>query len=310
MKRREYPARVLEDVYRRHPVREQRILARLRATGKDLRRLTPRDLAEDPATCITDQNHVGGSRSVVALAEAVHVGRDDVVLDLGCGLGGSARLLAHQFGCRVDGIDISRQRVREGNRLNALVGMAHLVHLRRADMLRVAVPRARYDVLWGQSAWTHVADKPHLLNRWLVALRPSGRIALEDVYVKNVPHTAADRRLLSSLERDWHSTLVPLTDWKELLTTAGAVVTLVRDLTPALLKDLEQLERASSRDVADVPTVERRAWLNGLRAAACGLIGYFRMTAVVQPREDPIASRTSRARASRGDGSVHVRRSR
>ncbi len=275
---RENSRRVLERLYLNHPVRERPILARVAARGKDPRSLTPLDLAEDRATDITDQNHVGGSRMVFGLAGAAGIDKDDVVLDLGCGLGGSARLLADRFGCRVDGIDISRQRVREGNRLTALVGLTRLVRLKRADMLRVQVPASCYDVLWGQGAWDHVVDKTRFVNRWRAALRSGGRIALEDVYLKRQPRNTAERRLVRGLERDWHVTLVSRREWADILGSVGAAVKVQRDHTAVLVRYFTRLDRTAS--ATDVPALERRAWRSALRAAECGLIGYLRIVAV------------------------------
>ena len=274
---RENSPRALEQLYRKHPVRERPILARVAARGKDPRSLTALDLAEDRATDVTDQNHVGGSRMVFGLAGAAGIDKDDVVLDLGCGLGGSARLLAHRFGCRVGGIDISRQRVREGNRLTALVGLTRLVHLKRADMLRVQVPASCYDVLWGQGAWDHVADKTRFVSRWRAALRPGGRVAMEDVYLRRQPRNDAERRLIRGLERDWHVTFVSRREWTDILGSAGASVKVQRDFTAVLVRYFTRLDRTAS---ADVPALERRAWRSALRSVAGGLIGYLRIVAV------------------------------
>jgi cyclopropane fatty-acyl-phospholipid synthase-like methyltransferase len=275
----EYSARTLEKLYRDHPVREETILARLRDRGKDLQRLAAADLADDPVSDVTDQNHIGGSRAVLGLGRAVQLSERDVVLDLGCGIGGSARLLAARFGCRVDGIDISRQRVREGNHLTALVGLSDRVHLVRADMLRAAVPGRKYDVLWGQSAWTHVVDKERFVHRWVPALKPRGRIAFEDVYVKRPPRSSLERHLLERLERDWHSVLISRPAWKGIFTSAGAAAGRSRDFTSALIRYFRRLDRAANRSVIKVPALERRAWRNAIRAAEDGLIGYVRITA-------------------------------
>ena len=43
------------------------------------------------------------------------------VLDLGCGVGGPARTLAGEFGCRVTGLDITETFCRAAEMLNRLV---------------------------------------------------------------------------------------------------------------------------------------------------------------------------------------------
>ena len=105
------------------------------------------DLAEDPFTEITDQNHIGGVKFVRDLAQKADVEPATDVLDLGCGLGGSARCLAHFFGCRVHGVDLSVERYREARQLTKLVNLDHLVTLQCGDLLRIALPRRRFDIL-------------------------------------------------------------------------------------------------------------------------------------------------------------------
>src|SRR6185369_9973412 len=117
----------IQKVYQQHPLREERILARVLSGGGTLTGLTELDLAEDPKSEVTDQNHIGGVQFVKELAAAAGVRPESQVLDLGCGLGGSARLLAHLHGCRVLGIDISRERCLEAESLTRRVGLQNLV---------------------------------------------------------------------------------------------------------------------------------------------------------------------------------------
>ncbi len=98
------------EVYRNHPLQEEAILTRVRARGGATAPITELDLAQDRKTEITDQNHVGGLLFVKQLASKAGVTAETFVLDLGSGLGGSARYLAHMFGCRVHGIDFSSER--------------------------------------------------------------------------------------------------------------------------------------------------------------------------------------------------------
>ena len=76
-----------------------RVLEALRAAGKDIGRLTPDDLAP------VDEFHVGGRAATIHALEKLHLHKDQHVLDVGCGIGGAARYVAHTFGCRVTGID-------------------------------------------------------------------------------------------------------------------------------------------------------------------------------------------------------------
>jgi hypothetical protein len=83
--------------YDTHPTNEDEILHKLSNRGLDLGRLTEEELKE------CDQDHYGGVEAVEALAEAAGIHGGQHVLDVGSGMGGPARRLAHKFGCRVCG---------------------------------------------------------------------------------------------------------------------------------------------------------------------------------------------------------------
>src|SRR5438034_9536480 len=114
--------RELQDLYRTHPLQGQSILKRIIDQRGTLVGITEINLAEDRFTEITDQNHIGGLRFVKDLAQKARVGPDTNILDLGWGLGGSARCLAYFLGCRVHGVDRSLEKYREARPLTRLVG--------------------------------------------------------------------------------------------------------------------------------------------------------------------------------------------
>ncbi len=79
----------------------QTILDALVASGKRLDALTIEDLAP------VDQFHGGGMGATTTLAELAELSKGAKVLDVGGGLGGPARMLAVQFGCKVTVIDLA-----------------------------------------------------------------------------------------------------------------------------------------------------------------------------------------------------------
>src|SRR5712671_7611708 len=119
----------INELYKKHPLRRETILARIRNQHKSLDGISELDLAFDPQFAITDQNHVGGIGFVVELAKASGIHSATRVLDLGCGLGGSMRVLSYLYGCKTVGYDISEDRIAEARDLAHLVGLDEFVEL-------------------------------------------------------------------------------------------------------------------------------------------------------------------------------------
>ena len=96
---------------------ERAIDTALVAAGKDLAALTIDDLAP------VDHFHGGGKPSTVRLARLAGLRPGMRVLDVGGGLGGPARTLATEFGCRVLVVDLTASYVQAGERLTARLGL-------------------------------------------------------------------------------------------------------------------------------------------------------------------------------------------
>src|SRR5712672_2083413 len=144
------------ELYKKHPLRRETILARIRKQRKSLEGISEVDLALDPDSATTDQNHVGGIGFVVELAKAAGIHFATRVVDLGCGLGGSMRVLSYLYGCKATGYDASEERITEAKELTHLVKLEDFVEFKEADVMSCEVPNTQFDVIWGQSSWTHI----------------------------------------------------------------------------------------------------------------------------------------------------------
>ena len=81
------------------------------------------------------------------------------VLDVGCGIGGPARYLAHTYGCRVDGIDLTPELVETGRVLTERCKLADRVVLQVGNALELPYPDQTFDVVWCQNVTMNIADK-------------------------------------------------------------------------------------------------------------------------------------------------------
>lgn len=152
------------------------ILAALRASGKDLERLRPADLAP------VDEFHVRGREATTELAARAALSPGMRVIDVGCGLGGSARHLAIEHGCHVVGVDLTAEYVEAACELTRLVGLASEVEFRQASALALPFPDASFDVAWTEHVQMNIADKPAFYGELARVLAPGGRLVFHDVF--------------------------------------------------------------------------------------------------------------------------------
>jgi len=152
---------------------ERKILDALAGAGKNVDTLTVDDLA--PA----DQFHSGGKGATERLARLAKLQPGMRVLDVGGGLGGPARTLAAQFGCRVTVVALTESYVEAATRLTARVGLADRVTHRVGDALALDVD-GPFDVVWTQNSGMNIPDKERLYAGFARVLRAGGLLALQE----------------------------------------------------------------------------------------------------------------------------------
>ena len=273
----EFARQQLINLYDDHPCNANNILVRLERAGRSHKRLTEIDFAQDNQWQITDQNHVGGISFVKNLASAAELGSSDRVLDLGCGLGGSDRLLAHLYQCHVDGFDISPKRIAEGNELSHLVGLNHMVTLECADFRNHPVPEEKYDCLWGQGAWVHVKNKRVHLGRWLAALSGNGRVAMEDSYLRTSNIQGHLQSKLQRLSEIWKADIPLASEWINVF-SPNTKLQFQEDLTEEFITYFRALLATCNPATEDLgEALEQEGWTLAISLAEAGVIGYTRI---------------------------------
>ena len=114
------------------------------------------------------------------LAQTATIPRGATVLDIGCGLGGSAFWLAKHYNCRVTGFDNQPGSSANGNRTerarkDSMTCVRFLVGGRKCLGYRRL--RARTSI-WIMESSEHFRDKPNFFERCALALKPSGVLAV------------------------------------------------------------------------------------------------------------------------------------
>ena len=168
------PDESVQDHYTRGDLHEA-VLSAVVAAGHDPDALDFDTLA--PA----EEFHTFGRAATVALAEAAAISADDRVLDVGSGLGGPARALAHTYGCHVNGVDLTTELCEVAVDLTRRVGLSDLVDIRQGDALALPFDDDSFDVVWTQHVSMNIADKPRMFSEMRRVVRTGGRLAFFDI---------------------------------------------------------------------------------------------------------------------------------
>ena len=158
-----------------HGSLEEAVMDALAAAGKELTRLTTKDLAP------VDEFHVGGRPATIAFAENFAPRPAMRLLDLGCGLGGAVRYFAQEHGCRVTGIDLSEEYVNVANALAARVGLDARVRCEPGNVLALPFEPEGFDGAYMFHVGMNIEDKARLFAEVRRVLVPSGIFGIYDV---------------------------------------------------------------------------------------------------------------------------------
>lgn len=152
------------------------ILAALEAAGKDVEALTVDDLAP------VDEFHIRGRMAAEELAGWAEIQPEHLLLDVGCGLGGTSRYLAATVGCEVIGLDLTEEYCRVAEMLSARVGLADRTVFRQGNALALPFADAHLDVVWTEHVQMNIVDKAAFYRELGRVLKPRGQLAFHDIF--------------------------------------------------------------------------------------------------------------------------------
>lgn len=153
------------------------LLGMLRREGKDPEHFVPADLHG------ADQLHIGGPGATARLAERAGIGSGIRVLDIGSGMGGVARHLAHEYGVEVHGVDLTPEFVELSRSLTQRTGLAGSVTFSQGSALALPLEDSSFDAAVIIHVGMNIRDKDQVFAEASRVLRPGGVIAVYDIMV-------------------------------------------------------------------------------------------------------------------------------
>ena len=165
--------------------------------------------------------HPGGFATTRQLIKTLGVRADSRVIDIACGKGTTAILLAEKFGCEVVGIDLCPELIDEAIHLTKKKALSGKVTYRVADALNLPFNEGEFDIAISQAMLVLVDDKVKAIQEANRVIKPNGSAAwLELSWKKPVPPEFI--RILSDVICAYCMTNVQTFDgWRRIFSEAG-----------------------------------------------------------------------------------------
>lgn len=114
------------------------------------------------------------------------------VLDMGCGVGGSSRLLAKLFDAEVVGLTLSPVQAANAEKYTQQAGLQDQVKFRVQDMMTLTEADGQFDLIWSMESAEHIADKKELLQLFYKLLKPGGKFLMVTWCHRDTPPILSD----------------------------------------------------------------------------------------------------------------------
>jgi len=151
------------------------------------------------------------------------------ILDVGCGIGGSSRILAKYYDFNVTAITISPAQVKRARELTP-IGLN--CNFQVMDALDLKFEDGSFDAVWSVEAGAHMKDKTKFADEMLRILRPGGYLALADWNSRDLranPPSFFEKLVLKQLLEQWvHPNFISINEFSNILksnrNSAGKVI--------------------------------------------------------------------------------------
>ncbi|MEO0867793.1 MAG: methyltransferase domain-containing protein [Cyanobacteria bacterium J06642_11] len=146
------------------------------------------------------------------------------LLDVGCGIGGSSRILARDYKFNVTGVTISPQQVK---RAQQLTPDGVTAQFKVDDAMALSFPDASFDVVWSVEAGPHMPDKAVFARELMRVLKPGGILVVADWNQRDdrqVPLNFWEKPVMRQLLDQWaHPAFASIEGFAENLEATGFV---------------------------------------------------------------------------------------
>ncbi|WP_031170196.1 class I SAM-dependent methyltransferase [Streptosporangium roseum] len=211
-----------------------------------------------------DDYLAAAERTSEVLAAEAKIDGSSRVLDVGCGCGNFMIHLAERFGCRGEGLDLSRERIKFAQ--EKLAGEKRLdIEFRHGSATQMPYEPGSFSHVVSQDALCLVPDKPRSHTEIHRVLRPGGIFAFSDfLQPKKEIGERARKHVYDRVKWNGGYSLV---GYQSALEEAGFEIILARNLESHIRQTYRVLGKTARERAEATPDAAAREWMLAFSAS-------------------------------------------
>jgi len=169
----------------------------------------------------------------------------DLMLDAGCGIGGSSIYVSKNTGCNVIGISLSKKQVNTATGLAKEYNLSDKIHFYQKDYTATGFDDNTFDIVWAIESMQTAKDKSLFYKEISRILKPGGKLLMADVF-KPQGYNIDDEKDMQVMLNGWAmSDILSLDEFKKLAAEYSFDVTTLQDVSNEVKKSVDKIYIAS-----------------------------------------------------------------
>jgi cyclopropane fatty-acyl-phospholipid synthase-like methyltransferase len=186
--------------------------------------------------------------TVKEVTEKLDLHEGDIVLDAGCGVGGSSRYINEYFGVKTVGITLSKKHLRTAKELVKTSKYPSLMEFHLMDFTQTNFPNNAFTKIFAVESVCHAPNKSKFITEANRLLTKGGKLVVSDFFLAKQQLSLEEESIFQEWLKGWHlPNLSHIEDFKQDLISSGFTIVEDEDKTDKIIKSSQNLFEGSSK---------------------------------------------------------------
>lgn len=137
------------------------------------------------------------------IVDILEINPSDIVLDAGCGVGGTSIYIAETIGAKVEGITLSDVQIKIARNRASKLRSSYLLNFSKEDFTKTDFQENTFSKIFGIECICHAHKKLDFLNEAYRIMKPGGKIAVVDAFVIKENFNDKEKIVYEKFNQGW-----------------------------------------------------------------------------------------------------------